>query len=129
MVRRHVGEEPDAERYRAEEMTEDFHDEHEPGEPPEWTEELLHVLETMLARSGHVVGDEGHEAETEGDVEVRGRRGETGDEPDQVADQDEDEKASEKRDVACVAVADHAFGKAADRLDEDRGDVAARDAI
>src|SRR5439155_25757520 len=58
-----------------------------------------------------------------------GRRRETRNESDQVADQDEDEEASEEGDVSLVAVADHALGETADGLDEDFGHVATRDAV
>src|ERR1051325_11034003 len=110
-------------------MTENLDDEHQPGEPPERTQELLHILDAVLARARHVIDDERHEPEAERDVEVGGRRRETRNQSDQVAHQDEDEEASEEGDVSLVAVADHTLGEAADGLDEDFGHVAARDAV
>src|SRR5207244_12205249 len=99
-------------------VDEELDNEHEGRQKDHRTEEVLQVLETMLARAGDVVGDESDRAERKGDVEVGGGWREARNEPDQVGDEDENEEAAEQRHVALGVVPDHALGQATDELDE-----------
>jgi hypothetical protein len=92
---------------------------HERGEHRHGPDEVLEVRRALTLQPVQVRKHEDHQAAGQGDVEVARRRREAGDEPQRVAEEDEEGAGADDREkCARVLLAEHVFEQAVEGLDE-----------
>src|SRR3989304_6333143 len=96
----HVSEETKAEREHPGKMADALNNEHERRERPQRSEEMLDVAEAMLADADVVCRGKGDQRQGQRRVQVRRGRIETGNEAEEITNENKEEQRSDEREVA-----------------------------
>src|SRR5947209_4461192 len=77
---KHIGEQADCERERASEVAENFNRQHQEGQPPYWSQELLEVSSSVRLDASRMIKNENRDGHSEGNHGIHGWRIEPGNE-------------------------------------------------
>src|ERR1017187_3162303 len=121
-----VGKETNGEREHAGEVGDNLDHKHQRGEPPHRPKKLLDVSPAVLADAVIVVVEKGKERAAKRNNHIRGGRLQPRNQPQQVAEQDEQAQNGDEAEEALEVVTDDGFALLGDKLMDSFRDVLQR---